>query len=130
MSAVGAAAIGFDVCAARTRDATTAVAARSLAGLLRSLQRAVVTAARAAGIDARPKARTCDRLRWEWLASTGSVLDGAPERRLAGECVRVLSDASIGASLPERLRARLRSVIEEAQAIAFATEQMAVAFAG
>jgi hypothetical protein len=125
-SACSAAAMGFELCAVRTRDETIAVAVRGAAAFLRSLQRAVVTAARSQGIDARPRARTCDRLRWEWLASTASVLDPTPDGRLASECARLLTELEVSSTtwLPERIVGRLRMALAEARSLAATIERM------
>jgi hypothetical protein len=47
-----------------------------------------------------PRTRsTCrERLRWEWLASSARLLDGAPERRLLAECAVSERDADRAAS--------------------------------
>lgn len=46
-----------------------------------------------------PSARRGGRLRWEWLASTGSMLDGTPDARLLAECAfladRILAEANV-----------------------------------
>ena len=125
-SACAAAAMGFDLCASRTRDETISVAASSAAVYLRSLQKRAVAAARSAGVDARPRARTCDRLRWEWLASTASMLDRTPDRRLVDECARVLSevDLTLLSWLPERIHARYCLALAEAHSLASAIEQI------
>lgn len=125
VSACDAAAAGFDLCARRTDDETIAVAARSAAGCVRALSDATVSAARALGIDARPRARTGDRLRWEWLASTATVVDGSADGRLLAECARILAevDASAAAGLGEEIGARLRLASAEAYSLAAAVAQ-------
>lgn len=71
---------------------------------------------------------TCQRLRWEWLASTGALLDGSPVPRLRSECLATLArateaaerlaDAVAGGQVPAALRVadqlceRLRSAGE------------------
>jgi hypothetical protein len=125
-SACSAAAVGFDLCAVRTPDDMIAVAAKSAAAFLRSLLDATVAAADSAGIDARPRARTGDRLRWEWLASTATILDGAPDGRLVSECARILSEvdsvAAIG--LEDGIAARFRLALAEAHSLASAIDQL------
>lgn len=125
-SACTAAAVGFDLCAARTHDETIAVAAKNAAAFLRSLGQATEAAARAKGIEARPRERTCDRLRWEWLASTATVLDGSSDARLAGECARLLSEVDVasGRNLGDGIAARFRVAVAEARSLASAIEQM------
>ncbi len=111
-SACAACVAGLELCARRTRDEKIAVAARDAAGSLRSLQEATIAAAAARGVDARPRARTCDRLRWEWLASTATVVDGSADARLLSECARILADVvastrgtnALGPVIPARLR--------------------------
>jgi hypothetical protein len=85
-----AAAIGFDVCAQKTRDEAITVAAARESASLRCVAEEIIAVVAAHGVDARARKRTCDRLRWEWLASTGMVLDGRPETRLLSECGRIL----------------------------------------
>jgi hypothetical protein len=118
-SACTAAAVGFELCALRTHDETIAVAATNAAAFLRSL-------ASETGVDARPRARTCDRLRWEWLASTGTVLDGAPDRRLASECARLLAavDVSEAGALANGILPRFRVAAAEAHSLAAAIAQL------
>ncbi len=117
-----AASGGFDLCARRTQDETIAVAAASAAAHLRVLFDATVAAAAATGIDARPRARTCDRLRWEWLASTATVLDGAPDARLLAECARILDAVDAGGAvvLGEGIAARFQIATAEAHSLAAA----------
>jgi hypothetical protein len=52
-----------------------------------------VAAAEACGVDARPRHRTGERLRWEWLASTATVVDGAADEWILAECARILAAA-------------------------------------
>lgn len=62
--------------------------------------RGVVSTARFVGSalglrDVAPVRRaTCERLRWEWVASTGLLLDGDPRGRLAAECASALDRAA------------------------------------
>ena len=121
-TACNAAAGGFDLCARRTQDETIAVATRNAAGFLRSLSEATIAAAAARGIDARPRARTCDRLRWEWLASTATVVDGTPDGRLLSECARILADVdTTGAvELGDGIAARFQIASAEAYSLASA----------
>ena len=119
-----AASGGFDLCARRTQDETIAVAAASAAAHLRVLFDATVAAAAATGIEARPRARTCDRLRWEWLASTATVLDGAPDARLLAECARILDAVDAGGAVVlsegEGIAARFQIATAEAHSLAAA----------
>ncbi len=124
-TACNAAAGGFDLCARRTQDETIAVAAENAATFLRSLSEATVAAAAAWGVDARPRARTCDRLRWEWLASTGAVVDGSPDARLLSECTRILAsvDATAASELGAAIAARFRFASAEAYSLATAAQR-------
>jgi len=124
-TACNAAAVGFELCARRTQDATIAVAAQNAAAHLRSLFHVTIEAAAAKGIDARPRARTCDRLRWEWLASTATVLDGVPEGRLLAECARLLAavDAAGAVELGGGIAARFQIASAEAYSLATASLQ-------
>lgn len=108
-AAAEAAAQGLAVCARRARS-------REIAEQSALLGEAMRTAAERAkelvpGGVRRPT--TSERLRWEWLASTGSLLDGGAERRLAGELARHLTIASEAAARldpddPARLEAAER----------------------
>ena len=124
-SACNAASVGFDLCARRTQDERIAVAAKSAARFLRSLLDATIAAASTWGIDARPRARTCERLRWEWLASTATVVDGCPDVRLIAECARILAetDTSAARDLGEAITARFRVATAEAYSLASAIQQ-------
>ncbi|MBX3205034.1 MAG: hypothetical protein KF764_08185 [Labilithrix sp.] len=126
VSACSAAAAGFDLCARRADDETIAVAARSAASFLRALLDATVAVARGHGVEVRPRARTCERLRWEWLASTATVLDGSPSGRLLSECARILSEVhpSDGRGLGDEITARLRVASAEAYSLAAAVGQL------
>ena len=83
---------------------------------------ATIAAAAAVGIDARPRARTCDRLRWEWLASTATVVDGSPDGRLLSECARILAgvDTKGATELGDGIAARFQIASAEAYSLASA----------
>ncbi|MDF2696017.1 MAG: hypothetical protein K0S65_4400 [Labilithrix sp.] len=125
VSACSGAAVGFDLCAQRTKDETIAVAARSAAVFLRALVDATVEAAWFHGLDVRPRTRMGDRLRWEWLASTATVVDGGAESRLFSECARMLAsvDPTDATPLGDELTARFRVATAEAFSLASAAEQ-------
>ncbi|HVJ91456.1 MAG TPA: hypothetical protein VM580_16750 [Labilithrix sp.] len=125
-AACSAAAVGFDLCARRTKDEKISVAASSAAKFLRYLVESTIAAAAARGIDARPRARTADRLRWEWLASTATVVDGVADGRLLAECARILAvvDAGPLPELGEGIAARFRVAAAEAYSLASAIQQM------
>jgi hypothetical protein len=102
--ACAALAAGLDVWAKHLDDAAARAAARDLAlehralvPLLASETGAFAGAAAAAFVP-----RTCDRLRWEWLASTSALLDGAPDARLLAECARLVDDARNALRVLER----------------------------
>jgi len=124
-TACDSAAGGFDLCAQRTQEETIAVAARNAAAFLRSLSEATIATAAALGVHARPRARTGDRLRWEWLASTGAIVDGAPDRRLLSECARILAGVDVtGANeLGSDVAARFQIAAAEAYSLAAAVRQ-------
>ncbi|HVH45686.1 MAG TPA: hypothetical protein VM925_25200 [Labilithrix sp.] len=126
MSACGAAAVGFELCARRTQDHTIAVAARSAAAFLRQLCSAVLVASADRGISARSRGRTGDRLRWEWLASTATILDGKPDHRLLSECARILGgvDVESAKALGDGVIGRYRLALAEARSLASASEHM------
>ncbi len=102
-----------------------AVAAKSAASFLRSLRDATIVAASRWGIDARPRPRTCERLRWEWLASTATVVAGCPDARLIAECARILAETDTSAvrDLGEAITARFRLATAEAYSLASAIQQ-------
>lgn len=83
-------AAGYGMCARRASDPDVA----DLAGSLSTLHRAVAhelaafLAAAGAGVP-RTKSTCSEHLRWEWLASTGRLMNGAPERPLLAECARI-----------------------------------------
>ena len=83
LSAISAAcldaSLGLDLCAKRWNPSAAALALRC-----RML---------AAQMRTPPRARMADRMRWEWLASTASLLEPTPERRLIAECLRVFDPA-------------------------------------
>lgn len=125
-TACNTAARGFDLCARRTQDETIAVAARNAAAFLRLLCDATVDAAAARGIDIRLQARTCDCLRWEWLASTAAVVDGSPDVRLLSECARIVVgvDVSGASDLGHGIAARLQIASAEARSLALAVVRL------
>jgi hypothetical protein len=124
VSAASSAVIGFDLCARRTRDKTIAVAAENAAASLRSLVEATTEIGGGLQANAAPRARTGERLRWEWLASTAMVVDGAAEGRLLSECARILGDAVVHtrASVDPTIAARFRVASAEAFSLAHTVE--------
>lgn len=124
VEACSSAITGLELCARRARDEATVVASASAADFLRALLAATGAVAAERGLDVEPRPRTGDRLRWEWLASTATAVDGAPEGRLLSECARVLSEALTAAveidALGEGIAARLRVASAEAYSLASA----------
>ncbi len=124
-TALTAAIAGFEVCARRSRDERTAVAARNAAEFLRVLFASAIALAEDLGIDAHPRKRTCDRLRWEWLASTATVVDGHADGRLLAECSRILTEivaSGAASALGEEIALRLRMASAEAYSLGLAAE--------
>lgn len=85
--ACAAAAVGLDACAKHAHDRALAGESSELAREHRALADELAGVAASLGAGAR-RSSTCERLRWEWLASTAGVLDGAPDTRLFTECLR------------------------------------------
>ena len=83
-------ATGYDLCARRARDIRVADVAGSLSTLYRAVtdELAAFLAAFGASVP-RTKSTCSERLRWEWLASTGRLMDGSPERQVVLECLRI-----------------------------------------
>ncbi len=96
--------VGLAVLARHGKDAPIATLAADLAEELRGVASTVRFVASALGLgeDVHVRRSTCERLRWEWLASTGSLVDGSPAGRLRAECLAVLARAAEAAT---RLRA-------------------------
>jgi hypothetical protein len=78
-------ATGLEVWARHAGDA----AAHAFASEVRDVVEEALRFAEAS----RPGVRTCERMRWEWLISTGTAIDGAPHARFHDECLRLLSEA-------------------------------------
>jgi hypothetical protein len=115
------AAIGLEICARRTRDATIAVAAESAAKNLRTLGQALDDGHENGAAISRN--RTGNRLRWEWLASTAMLVDGRCDHRLLSECSSALSELVASApikALGRELSARLRVASAEAYSLSVA----------
>lgn len=83
------ATVGLEVCAKRSRNPAVVERATALAADAHRLADAIASERD----GARPRIRMGDRMRWEWLTSTGSFLDAAPERRTIAECLRVFESA-------------------------------------
>lgn len=93
---------GFHVCAKYTKNPVLAEMARSMAFEQGVLADEVARLAATLGAQSIPKGHTSDRLRWEWLASTATVLDGTSDVRLLAECVRMMREACDAARMLER----------------------------
>ncbi len=82
--------VGLGVLArhARDREAETAKLASELVEELHGVASTARFVGDVLGLALVPPARrsTCERLRWEWVASTGALLDGGPAVRLRAEC--------------------------------------------
>jgi hypothetical protein len=87
-------AAGYGIAAKRARDLHVAdvgaslstlhhAVAEELAGVLSSFEMRVP----------RTKPTCSERLRWEWLASTGRLMSGAPELQVLEECRRIEHEA-------------------------------------
>ncbi len=107
-AAAEAAALGLSVCARRARARDVAEEAASLAAT--TLADAARVKDLVPGGMRRPS--TSERLRWEWLASTASLLDGGAERRLAEEIGRHLA---IAADVAARLDGEQPAVADAAE---------------
>jgi hypothetical protein len=83
-------ATGYGICARRAREADVADVAASLSTLHRAIadELAAFLATARASVP-RTKSTCSERLRWEWLASTGLLVDGAPERPVLADCARI-----------------------------------------
>jgi hypothetical protein len=120
-SGCAAAAVGFEACAKHAVDDQLRFAVQGLAIDLRTAADRADTLGAAFGVERRRGPRTCERLRWEWLASSGKLLDGAPDARLLVESERLLDAArgNVGvvadglACVSEgRAASKLRSMLE------------------
>lgn len=82
-------ALGYAVTAKHAHDEHVADHAVMLADAYRSLSAHIAGLALSLGsTPPRTKATCGERLRWEWLASSARLLDGAPDERLLAECLR------------------------------------------
>jgi hypothetical protein len=85
-------ATGLEVWAKHAKD--DAPAARDLAIEHRDIVEDALRIAQAS----RPGVRTCERMRWEWLLSTGSLIDGTPASMFKKELESLEGDALEAAS--------------------------------
>ncbi|MDB4934127.1 MAG: hypothetical protein JWP87_1099 [Labilithrix sp.] len=87
-------ALGFEVTARNAREERFAEETAWLAALHRSLSEEIAAAVGSAGLAPPRTKPTCgERLRWEWLASAGRLIDGASDARLVAECARIQREA-------------------------------------
>jgi len=106
--ATQAAAVGLEIGGRRAQTRDMSERMTRLAGDIRAL-------ADGLGTSSVRRPSTSERLRWEWLASTSTVLDGAPERRIADEAVRTLEAALEDAD--EDLASKLRRAVAQCRAL-------------
>lgn len=97
-----AVAAGFEACTRHAKGSGLVETAERLALEHRALAEDITRLATNLGTPLRRTAATCERLRWEWLASTGASLDGVPDDRLLAECMRLLRFACEAADVLER----------------------------
>lgn len=89
-------ALGYAVTAKHAGDEHVADHAVMLADAYRSLSAHIAGLALSlGGMPPRTKATCGERLRWEWLASSARLLDGAPDERLLAECARAREAADV-----------------------------------
>ncbi|MBX3232272.1 MAG: hypothetical protein KIT84_21855 [Labilithrix sp.] len=123
-NALAGARAGYELCARRTNDPNVAVAVISAANSASSLLDEIAVAAATHGLDVRPRLRMTDRLRWEWVASTGSMMEKSADARVLAECARVLGEV-VGldvSPLGESIASRVRLASAEAWSLAAAVD--------
>lgn len=86
--ACGSMSVGFRACAKHTRNEALAALATAMASEQASLADEAVRIGAALGVPLRRPAGMSECLRWEWLASTATLLDGSSDVRLLAECLR------------------------------------------
>lgn len=83
-------ATGYGICARRARDVDVADVVASLSTLHRAVADELAAFLADSGASVPRAKSTCsERLRWEWLASTGLLVNGAPEQPLLADCARI-----------------------------------------
>lgn len=87
-TACTAMAAGFRACAKHTRNEALAESALTMALEQESLAGEVVRIGAALGVSLRRTSGMSESLRWEWLASTATLLDGSSDVRVLAECLR------------------------------------------
>jgi len=86
-------AAGFAACAKHARSAAASETATALSATHADLASELAALLASFGAPAARRVATGERLRWEWLASTGGLVDHAPEKRVLAECVRLQREA-------------------------------------
>jgi hypothetical protein len=105
-------ALGLDACVKHARQRTNAERAAAAAAEIRTITEELAALAVGFGVELRVAEPTCERLRWEWLASTAGLLDGAPDERLFAECARAHRGACEAAEvLARRMRPEAAATI-------------------
>ena len=100
-------AVGYAVTARHASDEGLVAECVSLASLHRAVASELASLLASAGAPPPRIITTCgERLRWEWLASSARLIDGASESRLLAECARIRSEADDAAAEPRALRRR------------------------
>lgn len=83
-------ALGYGIAAKRARDPLAADVGASLATLHRAVADELAAVLASFGMSVPRTKPTCsERLRWEWLASTGLLMNGRPELPVLDECARI-----------------------------------------
>lgn len=87
-AACAAMSAGFRACAKYTRNEALAESVTAMALEQESLADAVDRIGAALGVSPRRTTGMSESLRWEWLASTATLLDGSSDVRVLAECMR------------------------------------------
>jgi hypothetical protein len=83
-------ALGYGIAAKRARDPRAADVGASLATLHRAVADELAAVLGSFGLSVPRTKPTCsERLRWEWLASTGRLTNGRAELAVLDECARI-----------------------------------------
>ena len=83
-------ALGYAITATRARDPRAADVGASLATLHRAVAEELAAVLVSLGMSVPRTKPTCsERLRWEWLASTGLLTNGRAELAVLDECTRI-----------------------------------------
>lgn len=111
--------VGFGVLAKTAHGERVAQKSAALAAAHRAIADEIAAVAVTLGVGVPRVRSTCgDRLRWEWLASSARLLDGAPDVRLLAECARLAREASdVAGAMPSDAapgpQAALRQVVAD-----------------